>query len=598
MIERNFQVVIIGGGFSGTILAVQLLRRDPLIGIAVIEKAGQPGRGLAYGTQHLSHLLNVPAGGMSALPEEPDHFVRWAQANYRPEIQAEDFLPRAVYGRYIGSLFAELASKEFAERPEWIKDEAVSVTRNGDHRNGGHRNGEQWEVLLKTGRVLSADAVALATGNLPPASPIISGLQTVNQHTASRNAAKGNLPSAWSRDALDGMRDQGSVLLVGSGLTAVDMIVALDAQGFQGKIHLVSRHGLIPHSHRPQNHRPESHRGTGTWKQFWHGGSARTSPGTIRGLLRLIRNEVKAAAALGVDWRVVIDALRPVTQEIWKSLPHTERRRFLRHVRAYWDIHRHRVAPQIDDVLKRLRAEGRLYVYAGRITNHSDHHSEEPRGVEVRLRLRESGRHQQLLVDRVINCTGSETDCRRVDDRLLKSLFGTGSAGTGLAQPDALFLGLSVNADGFVIDADGVPSESLCAIGPPTKGGLWEAVAVPELRRQAADLAECLQRRFADQCIASHSYPETVYSETDVVTDGGLDVSKNCNGDLTTVSALANVPANPYEAGLRSLIVGEKARIMAGPYDEVTSGESVLVSDDVMRHVAGSSSAEGTGVKT
>jgi len=455
--ERGFNVVIIGGGFSGTMLAVQLMRRNSSLAIAVVDKASRPGRGIAYGTEHLSHLLNVPAGQMTALPEEPDHFVRWAQANYASSTQSGSFLPRLVYGRYIESLFDETISQRTAEKLKCIKDEAISIGRNGS----------RFAVQLEQGEKLLAEVVILATGNLPPSNPRIPGVPVTGQRT---------LPSAWSRDVLDGIPQTGSVLLIGSGLTAVDVAVALDAKGYRGNIHVVSRHGLMP----------QCHKRTEAWRQFWHDGS----PRTIRGLFRLIRDEVEAASAVGVDWRAIIDTLRPVTQEIWKSLSHTEKTRFLRHVRAYWDIHRHRVAPEIDDTLNRLKAEGRLHIYAGRIKKDA----EQLKSVGVTLRLRGGAREKQLSVDRVINCTGSETDCRRVDDKLLRSLFIE-----GLARPDELFLGLNVNEGGFVLDFHGVPSRSLCAIGPPTKGGLWEAVAVPELRQQASELAERLVRRFSGQ---------------------------------------------------------------------------------------------------
>jgi uncharacterized NAD(P)/FAD-binding protein YdhS len=454
MIERNFTIVIIGGGFSGTMLAVNLMRRDPSLSIAILDKAGRPGRGIAYATEHPSHLLNVPAAGMTALPEEPDHFLKWAQANYDTAVHAESFLPRLVYGRYIESLFEDANVLAVDRNLEWIKDEAISVTRNQNH----------FAVQLRGGQKLQTNVVVFATGNLPASNPRIPGLPARGQRP---------LLSAWSPAALDGIPPNGNILLIGSGLTAVDMVVALDAKEYEGTIRVVSRHGLMPQDHGP----------TQVWRQFWHSGSPRTT----RGLLRLVRDEIDSASALGIGWRAVIDALRPVTQEIWMSLPYSERRRFLRHVRTYWDTHRHRVAPEINGVLKRLQAEGRLHLYAGRIANYA----EQLEGITISLRQRAHDQQIHLLVDRVINCTGSESDCRRVDDSLLKSLFAE-----GLATPDPLCLGLNINTEGFVLDHRGVPSHSLCAIGPPTKGGLWEAVAVPELRQQAAALAKRLVERF------------------------------------------------------------------------------------------------------
>lgn len=313
-------------------------------------------------------------------------------------------------------------------------------------------------VLLRNGRELQAEAVILAIGNFPPGNPKISGL------TGPR---KKYVPFAWSPAALEGLDPNGSVLLVGSGLTSIDLAIALQARKFQGRIQIISRHGLIP----------ERHQATEPWPQFWHEGS----PRSIRGLMHLIRKQVRAAAAKGIDWRAVINALRPVAQDIWKSLPQEERARFLRHARPYWEVHRHRIAFEIHNIVSRLISDGRLTIRAGRITEYSEVGDQ----AVVVYSDRKSGTKHRLQVDRVINCTGSETDCRRIDDSLLTSLFLQGEA-----RPDPLFLGLDVDFKGSVLNFNGVPSNSLFAIGPVKKGGLWETTAVPEIRKKAADLAE------------------------------------------------------------------------------------------------------------
>jgi len=200
----------------------------------------------------------------------------------------------------------------------------------------------------------------------------------------------------------------------------------------------------------------------------------------------LVREEVRAASDVGVDWRAVIDALRPVTQDIWQSLPPGERKRFLRHVRSYWEVHRHRIAPEIGDTIASLVRDRQVHVYAGRVTNYREY----PDHVEVSVRDRKTRSPRLLLVDRVINCTGPETDCRRIDDPLMKSLLSQ-----GFARPDSLLLGLDADSDGALINCSGVASHSLYAIGPARKGLLWETIAVPELRVQAAELAEHLVRK-------------------------------------------------------------------------------------------------------
>jgi uncharacterized NAD(P)/FAD-binding protein YdhS len=249
----------------------------------------------------------------------------------------------------------------------------------------------------------------------------------------------------------------------------MDVAITLRGRGFRGTIHILSRRGLLP----------QTHKAAAPWPPFW----AERSPRTVRGLLRLIRKEVEAAEKAGSGWRAVIDSLRPFTQEIWRSLSFKERRRFLRHVRPYWDVHRHRIAPAIGARIASQIQDGQIEIHAGRIQAYA----EDIDGVEVTYRDRESGQLERLRVDRVINCTGPESDCRKVDDPLLTNLMRQ-----KLARPDPLFLGLDVSPDGALIDAHGDVSDLLYAIGPVRKGSLWETIAVPELRVQVSDLSRLL----------------------------------------------------------------------------------------------------------
>jgi uncharacterized NAD(P)/FAD-binding protein YdhS len=446
-----FSLLIIGGGFSGATLAYQLVRRDPKLNIAIVDGGEIPGRGVAYSTPYWSHVLNVPAKNMSALSDDPEHFVRWARRNHRPILHEGSFLPRRVYGRYLDSLLKEAATRSARDLP-WFRDQALTLTRTDG----------LYSAQLKSGRKLLAKAVVIATGNVPPGDPSVPGLT---------EATTKYFSFSWSQTALDGLRGSSSVLLIGAGLTSVDLAVGLASTGFPGTIHMLSRRGLLP----------QPHKRTGTWPQFWD----ENCPRTVRGILRVIRNQVRAAAEAGINWRSVIDALRSVTPEIWHSLPDEERRRFMRHARPYWEVHRHRIAPEINERLSCLIQEGRIQVHAGRITRYR----EEGNRVTVTYRRRRNGQTEELNIDRVINCTGPEADWRRIDNSLLSSLFAQ-----RLARPDPLFLGLDVDRDGSVRNDRGVASTSLFAIGPMRKGGLWETTAVPELRQQASALAEHIVR--------------------------------------------------------------------------------------------------------
>jgi uncharacterized NAD(P)/FAD-binding protein YdhS len=425
--------------------------------IAVLDQTSLPGRGRAYRSPHRFHLLNVPAGQMGAFPGDPEDFLHWAKSNYDASMQARSFPPRAVYGEYLGSVLDRTLAERGGDRFHWIQGEALSLQRRKDNDKLAV---QRLAVQCKDGPELLARAVVLAIGNFPPATPKILGLESGNSLY---------VQFAWAENALDKLPQNGSVLLLGSGLTSVDMIMALKSKGFRGTIHVLSREGLIPSRHQQ----------TKPWPVFWN----EQSPRTTRGLLRLIRNQVAVATEKGTDWRSVVDSLRPVTQQIWQSLPVNEQRRFLRHARAQWDIHRHRLAPEIADIFFDMEAEGQIRFHTGRITNYAEDHDL----AEIVYQERGAPTAKRLHAHRVINCTGSETDCRRIDDSLITSLFVQ-----GLARPDPLFLGLDVDPDGALIDYKGVPSPSIFTIGPTRKGQLWETTAVPEIRQQAEQLGTYL----------------------------------------------------------------------------------------------------------
>jgi uncharacterized NAD(P)/FAD-binding protein YdhS len=455
--ERPFDVLIIGGGFSGTILAVQLLRQSASVTVGIVDRGSAPGRGLAYSSPHRFHLLNVPAGEMSAWPDAPGDFLAWARLHYDPAVQARSFLPRSVYGAYVANLLETTLAERGRDRFRWIQDEALSL----------HQEKDKFAVQTKDGPELRARAVVLATGNFPPANPSLPGLE---------DSSPVYFQFPWTSESLENLPSGGSVLLLGSGLTSVDLIMMLKSRGFRGVIHVVSHKGLFPRPRRQQ--RPDE-----SWPLYWD----ETSPRSVLGLLRLIRQQTQKAAEKDVDWRAVIDTLRPVIQDIWRSLPLHEQRRFLRHVRAHWDVHRHRVAPEIADVLADMRAEGLVRLHIGTVTRYSERHSEQDVRAEVRYWDRESQTEKSLLADRVINCSGSESDCRRIDESFIVSLFVQ-----GLARPDPLFLGLDVDEHGALIDYDGKAADRLYTIGPTRKGCLWETTAVPEIRDQAAALGRRL----------------------------------------------------------------------------------------------------------
>jgi uncharacterized NAD(P)/FAD-binding protein YdhS len=462
----GFTVAIVGGGFAGAALAAQLLRKPMgAASVILIEKGARVGRGVAYGTSCGEHLLNVPARSMSIFPDDPEHFLRWAQINRGIGVKPCDYLPREVYGQYVASVLQHEMDLH-PGRFQRVQDEAVNVTRVDGAA----------EIHLRCGQIVFADKVVLALGNFPPGDPRLPGKTPHSQRYVSDPWAPGALDHSDGNDNKNNKSDQhdrnkdgSSVLLVGSGLTSVDVAISLRSRGFRGTIHLLSRRGLLP----------QSHKACAVWPPFWD----EHSPKTASGLLRLVRTQVEAAEAQGSGWRAVIDSLRSFTPAIWRSLSRKEQRKFLRHVRPYWEVHRHRVATEIGVTLASQIQSGQIKIHAGWIAKYE----EDADGVDVTFLNRKTATLERLRVMRVINCTGPEVDCRRIENLLLNNLLRQ-----KLVRPDPLFLGLDTSEHGALIDAQGQPSDVLYTIGPSRKGSLWETTAVPEIRVQASEMSTLL----------------------------------------------------------------------------------------------------------
>lgn len=453
--HRFVDVAIVGAGFSGSMLAVHLAdtfraSRE----IALIEKCRCFGPGIAYGTDNQLHLLNVPAGRMGAYPEKPHHFLEWLKerrdlvSQYRLDSLKEgSFVPRKLYGLYVEELVQRCALQ--TGRVHRFEQEALDLTKAP---NGWFR------VLLGDNTTIFARKVVLAVGNFPPGDPVTSD----RRFHLSRNY----ISDPWSSSTLRRLAYARDILILGSGLTALDLIVSLSKIKRSGKIYLLSRRGHFPHRHAPVE------------AYAFHQSDPRKIH-SMRHLLRAVRNEVSLAAGMNIGWRSVIDALRPHTQAIWQHLDLVERRRFLRHLRPYWECHRHRAAPEVLDVKDAMVKAGRLRCYQGRLESLL----ENEHALHVKFRNR-SGAQHELTVDVVVNCTGPECNYHKLRDPLIIQLFLR-----GLARPDPLFLGFDVNDQGQLLDAAGHAVPNLHTLGSPQKGRLLETTAVPELRQQAFELA-------------------------------------------------------------------------------------------------------------
>jgi uncharacterized NAD(P)/FAD-binding protein YdhS len=278
----------------------------------------------------------------------------------------------------------------------------------------------------------------------------------------------------WPFGFLGNIARDDDVLLVGAGLTAVDVAVQLERMGHHGTIYALSRRGLRPLAHRP---------GAPEYPPFLAG---EPLPATVLGLLRRIRAEVREAAARGIDWRAVIDAIRPQSQAIWRNWSVRERSRFMRHARPFWEVHRHRISPETAAIINRVAAGNRIKFFAGRLESLRD----TPTGAEAIFHLRGSAQRMVVHVAKVVNCTGPRTDYSKYQHPLLINLLAR-----GLIDHDPLALGINALPNQEVLRYRGGPTGWLFTIGPPLKGVLWESTGVRDIRVQAKNLADLLASR-------------------------------------------------------------------------------------------------------
>lgn len=432
-------VAIIGGGFSGTMMAAQLAR----LGIAsrLIEGGGRAGLGTAFSTEEPAHLLNLRAEAMSAWPDKPGDFERLC-------VDPRGFAERRRFGRYLRGILAEAVASGHAEL---VEAKAVAAFREV---NG-------WRIELENGGTITAQEVALAIGNQPPDSVGIANGSGMGRFV--------NDP--WSEDAKAAVRtaaaDGDDVLLVGTGLTMIDAVLSLDAAGHRGRIVAVSRRGQIPRAHVDFEPAPVELGGV--------------AGGTVLALWRWLRRRSGE-----VGWRAAVDSLRPHSHALWQSLDAEDQRRFLRHARPWWDVHRHRIAPEVARQIHGLIAEGRLEIMAGRIGA--------MRAVGDWLEVEIGRRGATRSVDRpttnahqfafAFNCTGPLGTIQTSRNPILRQMLDD-----GLVRPDHLGIGLEVDDRSRCAGA-----ERLWALGPLTKGRYWEIVAVPDIREQAAAVAEDIAR--------------------------------------------------------------------------------------------------------
>ncbi|MBA8880138.1 FAD/NAD(P)-binding protein [Phyllobacterium myrsinacearum] len=453
-------VAIIGGGFSGTTIAYHLANRTDQnqVEILVIEPRERLGGGLAYSTDDPAHRINVPAAKMTMVSAEPAHFAQWlardagnAKDHLARTAKGDDFPQRSVFGRYVNDHIRPLLQ---SGRVNHINSAARGLAPAG----GCYR------IVLADGRILNADIVVIATTHPLPSVPAALQPLAGTPHL---------IADPYAADALDAIQSDHSVLVVGTGLTAADIIASLDRRGHHGPITALSRHGYRSRGHAEKATDPIGRFGCDR---------------TARSLLRSARIALNQAQREGASWHPVLDALRDQAPAIWDVLPVQERRRLVRHLRSLWDVHRFRIAPQVEAVLDRQLHERTLTIRAASLQSASYAEGQ----FKVDYRPRHAQTLETGLFDAVIITTGPAHTAIGRSNPLIASLFEQ-----GLLNSDPVGLGLHTARTGQAIRADGKTVETLYIGGPLARGTFGELMGVPEVTRYAEFIAQSLERQVA-----------------------------------------------------------------------------------------------------
>ncbi|BCH06588.1 FAD-dependent oxidoreductase [Mesorhizobium sp. 131-3-5] len=445
MSGRANSIIIVGGGASGVVMAAHLLKSpNPDLRVTLIERRPHFGQGIAYSTLLSAHVLNVSAAGMSAYADDPGNFWRWLQGRglVDPEQtpQTPFYAPRSIYARYLGELLDELEAREQPTgRLRLIHEESLSITPTASGV----------EVALANGTSVVAHLAILATGH--------------DEQPAQGHAIR------MGSEADTALDPESRVMVLGTGLSMVDAFLALEQRGHTGEIVAVSRRGLLPSPHRKGNpiKLDVADIPLGTQLSYFVGW-----------FRDLIRENQKA----GVDWRDVVDGLRPFNQKIWQNWPASAKRRFVEHTKAWWDIHRHRMAPEVYAKVTQAVQAGRIRLVAGRVVGIVPSEA-----FSVDIQSRHSQLVETLVVARIYDCSGIVRDISTSSNSVVRSLVDR-----GLARPDPMRIGLDVSANCEIIASDGTVSRKILAVGPLTRGTFFEIDAIPDIRVQCARLSKQL----------------------------------------------------------------------------------------------------------
>ena len=451
-------ILIIGGGFCGVMTMVNLLKKAKSpIEITLFNASYPEGRGIAYSTYSDQHVLNVQTRNMSAFVDDPDHFLNWVKETASTNTSAEElpgtYLPRNLYGKYIDHIYQNaLKSKPEHVSLRIINEEVIDLDEKEN----------RVEVITSAGNKFSGDKALLATGNHLPGNPPIENKDFFKSRRYFANP--------WHAASVSNTEGNSPILIIGTGLTMVDVVLGLRENNFSGKIIALSPKGFSILAHKKHH-------------QQRYILDELSPPYTLTSLYKLFYKHVRNAHRRGESGETVVDAVRSKTQEIWQQLSLEDKKSFMSHVRHLWGVARHRLPGDIHAFIQSLIKDEKLEVLAGRIQNIVENDGE----VHVTVKPKSGNDVKELRVSRVINCTGPQTDITRFNSPLYQSALKK-----NIVSPDEMRLGIHASPEGAIHSGKSSLNGKIFTIGTLLKGQLWESTAVPELRVQADRMAEML----------------------------------------------------------------------------------------------------------
>ena len=455
------RIAIIGAGFSGLMTAIHLLKKNSEdISVILISPKGNFARGVAYKAASKHHLLNVPAGKMTCFANEPNHFLDWLSQrepykDLEKNLLSTVFVPRNLYGDYLEELWLNICMGISADKLQVVNDEVIDIEV---FKTGF------FQLYLKQDSIIQADKVVLALGNEAPKNPEVLPTNILESALYCQNP--------WAESSTKLVENLQNILLIGNGLTMVDVVLALEEQGFRGNIHSISPNGfqILPHRHN----------GIPYTKLLAE--IPENLDLSIIEWFRLFRKHIRFVRQFGISAEPVIDSIRSLSPKIWQKLSLQDKKIFLKHLRHLWGVARHRLPVYVYDSIQEKQRKGSLQIIRGKIRAASL----ENKKVKIAYWDKKEKKQCEIIVDRIINCTGPNTDIRFSENLLLQNLYAK-----KMIEADDLYLGIKTDESGKVI-AQNKKNENLYTLGASMRGLFWESTAVSELRQQAENLAKIL----------------------------------------------------------------------------------------------------------